>query len=222
MADCDILVIGAGHNALVCAGYLAQAGYKVIMFERRHTVGGAVVTEEIVPGFKFDLGGSAHILIHHTPIIQDLDLARYGLEYIDIDPLFWAPFPDGSHFTIWKDLDKTCDSIAAISPVDADHYRAFVQRWEPLAEGMVRSFLAAPTRPESGAQSGHEDRVRWRSLRAAERCTARLWPGAAPDRSSTHAFRRSSAGWPPNPVRRRESQCPRPSRSGTPCTTRAA
>lgn len=145
MADCDVLIIGAGHNALVCAGYLAKAGYKVIMLERRHTVGGAVVTEEIVPGFKFDLGGSAHILIHHTPIVQDLNLPAYGLEYIDVDPLFFAPFPDGSHITIWKDLDRTCESIAQVSPADADAYRQFIKTWEPLAEGMVKSFLEPPT-----------------------------------------------------------------------------
>ena len=145
MADCDVLVIGAGHNALVCAGYLAKAGYKVIMLERRHKVGGAVVTEEIVPGFHFDLGGSAHILIHHTPIVQDLDLANYGLEYIEVDPLFFAPFPDGSHITIWKDLERTCASIATISPRDADAYREFIHTWEPLAKGMVESFLAPPT-----------------------------------------------------------------------------
>src|SRR4029453_12996372 len=130
MADCDVLVVGAGHNALVCAGYLAQAGYKVILLERRHTVGGAVVTEEAIPGFKFDLGGSPHILIHHTPIVEELRLARSGLEYIDLDPLFFAPFPDGSHVTIWKDLDRTCASIAAISPLDAENYRRFVKRWE--------------------------------------------------------------------------------------------
>ncbi len=145
MADCDVLVIGAGHNALVCAGYLAKAGYKVIMLERRHKVGGAVVTEEIIPGFHFDLGGSAHILIHHTPVVQDLGLARYGLEYIDIDPLFFAPFPDGSSITIWKDLERTCASIAALSPRDATAYRNFIQSWQSMAEGMVESFLAPPT-----------------------------------------------------------------------------
>lgn len=145
MSDCDALIIGAGHNALVCAAYLAQAGYKVVMLERRHTVGGAVVTEEHIPGFKFDLGGSAHILIHHTSIVQDLQLHAYGLDYIDLDPLFFAPFPDGSHITIWKDIERTCASIAAISPVDADNYRRFIERWTPLAEGMVRSFQEPPT-----------------------------------------------------------------------------
>ena len=88
MADADFVFAGAGHNALICAGYLAKAGYRVHLVERRHKVGGAVVTEEIVPGFKFDLGGSAHILIHHTPIVRDLALDQYGLEYIDLDPLF--------------------------------------------------------------------------------------------------------------------------------------
>jgi phytoene desaturase len=145
MPDCDILLIGAGHNALVCAGYLAQAGYKVILLERRHTIGGAVVTEEIIPGFRFDLGGSAHILIHHTPIVRELKLAAYGLEYIDLDPLFFAPFPDGSHLTIWKDVERTCQNIAQLSPADADAYYHFIQTWTPLAEGMVRSFLEPPT-----------------------------------------------------------------------------
>lgn len=145
MPDCDALFIGAGHNALVCAGYLAKAGYRVIMLERRPVPGGAVVTEEIVPGYKFDLGGSAHILIHHTPIVRDLELARYGLEYVDVDPLFFAPFPDGRHITIWKDLDRTCESIAAVSPRDAEAYRHFVEEWRPVAEGMVASFMHPPT-----------------------------------------------------------------------------
>lgn len=145
MADCDVLIIGAGHNALVCGGYLAKAGYKVLMLERRPVVGGAVVTEEHVPGFKFDLGGSAHILINHTPIVQDLDLANYGLTYIDLDPIFFAPFPDGTHITIWKDLDKTCESIAAICPEDAENYRNFIKTWTPLAEAMVEAFNHAPT-----------------------------------------------------------------------------
>lgn len=145
MAVCDFVVVGAGHNALVCAGYLARAGHSVHVVERRPIVGGAVVTEEIVPGFKFDLGGSAHILINHTPIVRDLDLEQYGLEYIDLDPLFFAPFPDGSHLTIWRDVEKTCESIAALSPADAEAYRAFVKKWEPVAETFVDTFMNPPT-----------------------------------------------------------------------------
>lgn len=145
MPDYDALFVGAGHNALVAAGYLAKAGYRVGMVERRPVVGGAVVTEEHIPGFRFDLGGSAHILIHHTPVITDLNLAEYGLEYIDVDPLFFSPFPDGSSLTIWKDVDRTLESIAAISPADADAYRGFMQQWGPVAEAMVEAFISAPT-----------------------------------------------------------------------------
>lgn len=145
MLDFDFLVVGSGHNALVCAGHLAKAGYRVGVLERRPVVGGAVVTEEIVPGYRFDLGGSAHILIHHTPIVQDLNLTDYGLEYIDLDPLFFAPYPDGSHLTIWKDVERTCESIALICPEDADAYRQFIRKWQPVAASMVEAFLHPPT-----------------------------------------------------------------------------
>lgn len=145
MRDADIIIVGAGHNALICAGYLAQAGYQVLVVERRHKVGGAVVTEEIVPGFKFDLGGSAHILIHHTPIINDLQLTQYGLDYIDIDPLFFAPFPDHTSITIYKDIDKTIESIALVDEQDAENYRKFVQDWWTVAEASVETFLNPPT-----------------------------------------------------------------------------
>jgi phytoene dehydrogenase-like protein len=145
MADCDVLIVGAGHNALVCAGYIAQAGYKVLVLERRHKAGGAVVTEEIIPGYQFDLGGSAHILIHHTPIVSDLRLADYGLDYIDLDPLFFMPYPDGKSITVYKSVDKTCESIAIVSPQDAEAYRRFIDYWTPTAQGVAQAFLHAPT-----------------------------------------------------------------------------
>lgn len=145
MAQYDVLVIGAGHNALVCAAYIAQAGYKVCVLEQRHVVGGAVVTEEIVPGFKFDLGGSGHLLINHMPIVDDLRLTDYGLEYIDCDPIFFAPFPDGQHVFIYRDLAKTLDSIAAVSPQDADAYRDFIKTWRPMAHAMLETFKSPPT-----------------------------------------------------------------------------
>src|SRR5512142_2430750 len=97
MSDFDVLVVGAGHNALVCAGYLAQAGYRVGVVERRHVVGGAVVTEEILPGYHFDLGSSVHSLVAFAPIESDLGLSRYGLEYLSLDPILFAPYPDGTH-----------------------------------------------------------------------------------------------------------------------------
>ncbi|UCH26134.1 MAG: NAD(P)/FAD-dependent oxidoreductase [Trueperaceae bacterium] len=105
--DFDVITVGAGHNGLIASAYLAQAGYKVGVFERREVVGGAVTTEELVPGYRFDLGGSAHILIRLTPIIEELGLERFGLEYLELDPLFFAPFPDGDALFFHRDEAKT-------------------------------------------------------------------------------------------------------------------
>ena len=81
----DVVVVGAGHNGLICACYLAKAGKKVLVLERRPVVGGAVCTEEIIPGYKFDVGSSAHIMFRATPIMDELELAAHVLEYFEMD-----------------------------------------------------------------------------------------------------------------------------------------
>ena len=143
--DYDVVVIGAGHNALVSAAYLAQAGARVGVFERRHMVGGAVSTIEHVPGYQFDLGGSAHILIRLTPIIEELGLERYGLEYLELDPLFFAPFPDGDSLFIYRDLDRTVDHLNSKYPGEGDAYRRFCTDWLPFSRTVRDVFLQAPT-----------------------------------------------------------------------------
>lgn len=148
MADrYDVAIVGGGHNGLICGCYLAKAGLKVAVFERRHIVGGAVCTQDdIIEGYKIDVGSSAHIMIHLTPIIEDLELGRFGLEYIDCDPFAFAPISDGKGaIYFWKDLDKTCESIATVSPEDAERYRAFVSEWEALNQGVFKAFLKPPT-----------------------------------------------------------------------------
>ncbi len=141
----DVIVIGSGHNGLVAAAYLCKWGYKTIVFERRNTIGGAVCTEEMFNGFKMDVGGSAHFMIHHTPIVQDLELYRYGLEYIPMEPFMSAPFPDGTVIKFYRDLDATCESIASVSDADAEAYRKFINDWQPLNKSVFESFLKPPT-----------------------------------------------------------------------------
>ncbi len=142
--DYDVILVGAGHNALVAAAYLAQAGYRVGVFERRHRVGGAVATEEIVPGYRFDLGGSAHILIRLTPIVEELGLERFGLEYLELDPLFFAPFPDGDHLFIHRDADRTCEHLESKYPGQGEAYRRFLDEWRPFARLVKEAFLSVP------------------------------------------------------------------------------
>ncbi len=142
----DAVIVGAGHNGLVCACYLAKAGKKVLVLERRPVVGGAVCTEEIVPGYRFDVGSSAHIMFRSTPIMEELGLAAHGLEYFEMDP--WAFFPihgTDQGITFYRDLEKTCESIAAVSPRDAKAYREFIGRFGELNEGIFEVFLKTPT-----------------------------------------------------------------------------
>lgn len=148
--DHDIIVIGAGHNALICAAYAAQAGHSVTVFERRDIVGGAVSTKEIIPGYQFDLGGSAHILIRLTPIVEELGLGRFGLEYIDLDPLFFAPFPDGDAVFIYRDVERTCEHLERKFPGEGEAYRRFINDWTGFARSVRDAFLSTPSPLELG------------------------------------------------------------------------
>jgi len=148
MPDYDVVIVGAGHNGLTCACYLAKAGRKVLVLERRHIVGGAVCTQDdLIPGYRLDVGSSAHIMIHLTPVLRDLELeTKFGLEYIEMDP--WAYYPilgTGTGISFYRDVEKTCASIAKISPRDADAYRAFVKHWGELNAGIFETFLKPPT-----------------------------------------------------------------------------
>ncbi|MFI1918775.1 phytoene desaturase family protein [Nocardia sp. NPDC020380] len=143
-----VAILGSGHNALVAACYLARAGHEVEVLERDTVLGGAVSTVERFPGHKVDRGSSAHIMIRHTGIIEELALERFGLRYIDCDPWGFAPAPPGTHLppiVFHRDVDRTCASIADACGVrDADAYRRFVQVWGPRTARVMRSFSGSP------------------------------------------------------------------------------
>ena len=119
----DVIVIGGGHNGLTNAAYLAKAGKKVLVLERRHILGGAACTEEVFPGFKFSVCSYVVSLLR-PEIIRDLDLPRHGLEILPLDGTF-TPMPNGDHLWRVNDHGKTHREIARHSRVDAEAYDEF-------------------------------------------------------------------------------------------------
>ena len=119
----DVIVIGGGHNGLTNAAYLARAGKKVLVLERRHVLGGAAVTEEVFPGFKFSVCSYVVSLLR-PEIIRDLDLPRHGLEILPLDGTF-TPMPNGDYLWRVNDHGKTHREIARHSKLDAEAYDEF-------------------------------------------------------------------------------------------------
>jgi phytoene dehydrogenase-like protein len=126
----DVVIVGGGHNGLVAACYLARAGLNVCVLERYKEVGGAAISEEIVPGFIFSVG-SYVLSLAPRKILDDLNLWAEGLEFVERNPRFFAPFPDGSSLTYWNDHELWLEDLRRISPKDAaawDYYDAMLER----------------------------------------------------------------------------------------------
>lgn len=150
MASYDIVVMGAGHNGLTAAAYLAKAGKKVLVLERLAWPGGGVVTREInTPGYRHDLHSSCHIMIQGNPMITEDELGligRYGLRYNYSDVPYASIFPNNETLITYKDLDRACAEVAKFSRKDADTYRMFAERSMAMMP-MFLSGLYAPPLP---------------------------------------------------------------------------
>ncbi|MGF1479840.1 MAG: beta-carotene ketolase CrtO [Cyanophyceae cyanobacterium] len=144
----DVIIIGAGHNGLICAAYLLKAGYSVLLLEKRSVPGGAATTEEALPseapGFKFNLCAIDHEFIHLGPVVEELELEKYGLEYLYCDPVVFCPHPDGKSFLAHRSLEKTCAEIARYSDRDAQKYAEYMNFWQRLTQGIAPIFNAPP------------------------------------------------------------------------------
>jgi len=139
----DAIIIGGGHNGLVTAAYLARAGRKVLVLERRELVGGCSVTEEIWPGFRVSTAAYLASLLQER-IVRELDLKRFGYVIDAKDPAFFSAFPDGRHFFMWQDEQKTLAEIAKFSKRDAEIYPSYEQHLEKLAQVVESLLLTSP------------------------------------------------------------------------------
>ena len=144
----DVVIIGAGHNGLVCAAYLLKAGYSVLLLEKRSIPGGGATTEELMPslapGFKFNPCAINHLFIHLGPVVQELELTKYGLEYLYCDPAVFCPHPDGKYFLAHQSVEKTCAEIARYSDRDAQKYAEYIDFWQRFVSFVIPFFNAPP------------------------------------------------------------------------------
>ena len=126
----DCIIIGAGHNGLICGNYLAQQGWKVLVLEKRHLVGGACVTEEIAPGYKASVASYVVSLLL-PEIIEELELKKHGYKTLPRNPSSFTPFEDGRHMFLGPDQQANYDQIKKFSEKDATafgKYEAFLER----------------------------------------------------------------------------------------------
>src|SRR3954464_2776100 len=126
----DAIIIGAGHNGLVTAAYLARAGYKVLVLERRDVLGGCCITEEVWPGFKVSTAAYVNSLLS-PEIIRDLELKKYGFEMLPRNPSSITPFPDGRSLLMGPDPKLNYDEVSKFSTKDAEalpKYEAMLMR----------------------------------------------------------------------------------------------
>ena len=130
---CDVVVVGGGHNGLVCACYLAARGLAVTVLERRAVVGGAAVTEEFHPGFR-NSTASYTVSLLHPKVIRDLRLAEHGLRIVERPYSNFLPLPDGQSLRVGGGVEATQREIARFSRRDADQLPLYYARLEAVAE----------------------------------------------------------------------------------------
>ena len=149
----DVVIAGAGHNSLITAAYLTAAGYECAIVDARPIPGGGATTEQmLMDGMWVDTCSTGHTLIQVNPLIRldELGLVeKYGLSYIDPDPVEVVAFPDGEALTMWLDPAKTVDEFARFSQKDAATYTSLLEEWDEVkslvGQGRFRPVGYGPT-----------------------------------------------------------------------------
>ena len=146
-ANSDVLIVGGGHNGLVCASYLAAAGLKVTILERRHVIGGAAVTEEFHPGFRNSVA-SYTVSLLNPKVIRDLDLHAHGLKIVEREVSNFLPTEDGRYLATGG--DRTKGEVAKFSRKDAERLDAYGERLDVIADLLRDLVLTTPPNAVEG------------------------------------------------------------------------
>src|ERR1700758_617888 len=155
----DAIVIGAGHNGLTAAAYLARAGLSTLVLERRDIVGGCCVTEEIAPGCR--VSTTSYIASMLRPeVISELHLADYGLRMIPCDPAIQVPFPDGHVVPWWADRERAREEFSKISTKDAARFVQVDDQLKKLARYLQPFFMEPPPEIDTSSLKGWSDLFR--------------------------------------------------------------
>ena len=139
----DAIIVGGGHNGLVTACYLAAGGARTLVLERRPMLGGACVTEEIFPGYKFSTASYVCSLLR-PQIVQDLELDHHGFELLRYDPAIFVPLEDGRSLAIWQDPERTREEIKKFSSRDARRYEEVEKLFHRMARFVTPLLDAIP------------------------------------------------------------------------------
>ena len=168
----DVIVVGAGHNGLIAAGYLARAGLDVLVVEAAETVGGMMSTNAVIPetpDYRFNEGAMDNSLFRATRIAEDLRLAEFGYREIEIDPPYVYLDSEDASLCIWRDPRKTATELEYYSRRDAATYLQLIRDLRGVMDVMVPYMLSRPTRPDltkivSGAKGVLRHPGRWAPL----------------------------------------------------------
>ncbi len=161
----DAVVVGAGHNGLTAAAYLARARRSVLVLERRTQIGGACTLETPFPDQRFITSPCAYLVgLLHPLVVEELGLRRRGYRVQPVDPHLWCPFEDGTALALWDDSARTAAAVAAIAPGDVDGYLAYEALFGRIRRALRSDYTEAtdtwlgpaPTRPELEARLGHD------------------------------------------------------------------
>ncbi|MEI2640271.1 MAG: FAD-dependent oxidoreductase [Microthrixaceae bacterium] len=161
---CDVVIIGAGHNGLTLGAYLARSGLDVIVLERRHEEGGGLCTEELAQaGFLHNVHANYHTFVDMAPPVHDLEVRSHGIEYVRPEVQMASIYDDGTALTVHADIDKTVESMARFSEVDAQTFRRLYDEAHGFVDLLLGTLMYQPPMSvkeltRALAQFGVEDR----------------------------------------------------------------